>query len=525
MTEPLSIDQIIERLLAISEELQDVSHMKEASSTLKQLHSRLSGGELHIAIIGQFNRGKSTFINRLIGIELLPVSVLPLTAIPTEIKFGNENRLTITFPTTEINFTDPAAIYKALNEYVTEGENPENVKEVTGVMLTAPSPILSHGTTIIDTPGFGSTHIHNTKATLDRLRECDAALFLLSADLPITQMELNFIKQIAPQVTRLFFIYNKTDLLNSEELETTINFIKKTIEQQLRLSTSDRFFPVSAKMAEEDRDKSGLVTIETEVLSFLEREKYFSLAEAIRAKLELVRIDMITVLKEALEDNREEIVALEEAILGIEAEEAVLGEELAELNEYADSPIPFEKPMTEIETVVSERIAQMVHAMEKYDRSGLEQLNRAIEREYMGEITPRFQEAQQREHTRIFHKHNNDIPRFPLTEIASVFELLKPLTLSERIRPKRELTVRMLDRVSENIARNRKLFDDVIHLLLMDFRRKEIVRISENISEQLKELKAQKESLRSECNAIEDDKKERNDLLRSFRDEISTIAL
>ncbi len=81
MTEPKSIDQVIDRLLEICSTESTIPELINSSDALNALHSRLSGGELHIAIIGQFNRGKSTFINRLLEIDLLPMSVLPLTAI------------------------------------------------------------------------------------------------------------------------------------------------------------------------------------------------------------------------------------------------------------------------------------------------------------------------------------------------------------------------------------------------------------------------------------------------------------
>ncbi len=363
MTEPKSIDQVIDRLLEICSTESTIPELINSSDALNALHSRLSGGELHIAIIGQFNRGKSTFINRLLEIDLLPMSVLPLTAIPTEIRFGSSPRLEIVFQTETKVFSDEDAIVEALVQYVTEGENPENRLKVEAVKLFASSELLEHGTTIIDTPGFGSTHIHNTKATLQILKDCDAALFMLSADLPITQMELNFIKQIAPQVSRLFFVYNKQDLLSSEELVVTTNFIRETIEKQLKLSTEGRFFPVSAKRAMISREGSGLNVIEKEVVDFLHHEKYFSLAEAIQSKLATITAKMIDQISKQKSTIQDIITEKESEVSSIQEREEESVEKLSAFRDMLKREMPafdeVDSILSDVETVLRDELKQL----------------------------------------------------------------------------------------------------------------------------------------------------------------------
>jgi predicted GTPase len=64
---------------------------------------------------------------------------------------------------------------------------------------------------LIDTPGIGSTHRHNTGMTLRFLPQCDAALFLVSADPPITEVEVAFLIEVRNRVQDLFFVMNKMD--------------------------------------------------------------------------------------------------------------------------------------------------------------------------------------------------------------------------------------------------------------------------------------------------------------------------
>ena len=82
---------------------------------------------------------------------------------------------------------------------------------------------------LIDTPGIGSTFRHNTQATLNFLPQCDAALFLVSADPPLTEVEVEFLKEVRTKVTHLFFILNKVDYLTPAEQQVALSFLKKLI--------------------------------------------------------------------------------------------------------------------------------------------------------------------------------------------------------------------------------------------------------------------------------------------------------
>ncbi len=293
-TEGLSIDRIIDQALRVYNDLPESAGYKQQRLQISELRKRLSGGKLRLAVLGQFNRGKSTFINALLQLHVLPASVLPITSVPTVITYGSRHECTVSF----LNDKPPQkaqdsldAINKLLIKYVAEENNPQNRLQVADVTVECSSTILHHGTVLIDTPGFGSTHIHNTQTTLDLLSSCDAALFLLSADLPITQLEVDFLKNVQKHVPRIFFIFNKTDLLGGEELEKTQNYIRGILSRELPLTGDIRLFPVSAIQAERSKygDKmwgaSGMEVIKTEIIDFMLREKYFTLAEALNSKL------------------------------------------------------------------------------------------------------------------------------------------------------------------------------------------------------------------------------------------------
>jgi GTP-binding protein EngB required for normal cell division/flagellar biosynthesis chaperone FliJ len=281
---PLSIDELIEAVIGTCREYRGNTSVTAEIQELTALKNRLFRGEIRIALIGQFNRGKSTFLNRLMGAELLPTSVLPLTSISTEIKHAPVSGYAVHFTEGDTQKKDCPAdeIARAILPFVAEKHNPKNKKNVDFVEVFHTSPLLNHGTVFIDTPGFGSTHIHNTRATLDLLKECDAVLFMLSADLPITQIELNFLKTVLPHISRLFFIYNKIDILTEEDRIETTEFIRDTISTKIP-PRDFRLYEISA-LQSQGAYRRHMLTLWQDLSDFIQKEKYYSLAQALDTK-------------------------------------------------------------------------------------------------------------------------------------------------------------------------------------------------------------------------------------------------
>ncbi|MDH7594201.1 MAG: dynamin family protein [Methanomicrobiales archaeon] len=281
--------------------------MESRQRSLKNLHERLSEGRFNLAILGQFKRGKSTLLNAILGEDILPSSVIPLTAIPTFVRYGSERTIRIHFQDRreeEVHSTgDPEQLRKTLLDYVSKEANPKNIKGVSFVEMTHPAVILKE-VVLIDTPGIGSAHRHNTEMTLNFLSECDAALFLISADPPITEVELEFLGEVRRNVRKVFFVLNKTDYLSESEQEIAIQYFRKMLAERIGFLPDGEIFPVSARralMAKESGDpallsSSGLTRVTDYLIQFLAREKSRLLEEAIAGKaLDLLQDAMLQV--------------------------------------------------------------------------------------------------------------------------------------------------------------------------------------------------------------------------------------
>jgi ribosome biogenesis GTPase A len=141
----------------------------------RELAARISEGRFYVACVGQFKRGKSTLINAVIGEPVLPVGFIPVTAVPTVIRYGEELKARLK----DRNFAWHEIPVSEVKQYVSEENNPENAKGITGVEVFVPSPLLSTGMCLVDTPGLGSVFSGNTTATQDFIPHIDAALVVL----------------------------------------------------------------------------------------------------------------------------------------------------------------------------------------------------------------------------------------------------------------------------------------------------------------------------------------------------------
>ncbi len=308
------------------------SEFENQLNKLLFLRERLEEGRFHLAVLGQFKRGKSTLLNAFLGQALLPTSVVPLTAIPTFLYYSPELRIRVLYqderPPTEFGNISALDLSSTLERFVTEEGNPKNRLGVLQVEIYHPAEILRHGVVLIDTPGIGSTFKHNTEATLNFLPQCDAALFVLSADPPLTEVEAEFLKQVQPRVARLFFIFNKIDYLNSDELQTAVDFFKKMLREKLESYDNSPIFCVSARRALEGKlsdnssewQESGLGAVEHHLVNFLVSEKTSALCEALGRKVCDLLEDVVMRLRLSIQSMKMPLSDLEKRLSIFEKE-------------------------------------------------------------------------------------------------------------------------------------------------------------------------------------------------------------
>ncbi len=301
-----------------------------AKQVLDSLSRKIAENEFSLVVAGQFKRGKSTFINSILGENLLPTAIIPLTSIITIIKFGDALEMQVFFNDGSRREIDAAD----LPFYITEKHNPKNKKNVGRVEIIYPSPYLKNGVQIIDTPGIASVHGHNTDTTYRYLPHADAAVFMVSVDPPITEAEFEFLGDLKGYATRIFFVLNKIDMVSAADRQESLEFTRQVIEEQAGLDDV-QIFPLSARQAldaktgdgEAGLDASGLPAFEQMLDRFLLGEKgRVFLISAVGKIRNLISQEAFSAqlmqksLSEPLQDLEEKMRMFEEALADIKQE-------------------------------------------------------------------------------------------------------------------------------------------------------------------------------------------------------------
>jgi len=283
-----------------------------AAERARAIVGRLRADLFNLAMVGQFKRGKTTLINALLGRDLLPAAVVPLTSVVTMIEHGATESVTVHFA--DGSSRDIAAC--ELADYVTERGNPSNRRRVSAAIVRLPCPLLSTGLRIIDTPGVGSVHAHNTETAYSFIPHVDAAVFLVTADPPVSQAELQFLQDLRKEVQRIFFVQNKIDQVAPEDRRESLDFSRAQLASALG-EDEVGMFSLSAKDAllaklegnAQRLEESGLGEFETALAEFIRSEKSeVAVKAALRAAATLVR-------------QQQAAIALERAALAMPLEE------------------------------------------------------------------------------------------------------------------------------------------------------------------------------------------------------------
>ncbi|MGE5841140.1 MAG: dynamin family protein [Deltaproteobacteria bacterium] len=190
---------------------------------------------IDVAILGQFKAGKSSFVNSLIGQDVLPVGVIPVTTVISRLRFGERERAIIFF----YDGTSREIPVGALDEYTSESKNPSNQKNVETVDIELPALADYAGLRLVDTPGLGSVFKAHMEVSSNWLPEVGAAVLAVSADRPLSENDLQLIRELTQYTPRIILLLTKADLLSPSQQDEVVRFFEDTIKREL-----NREFPI-----------------------------------------------------------------------------------------------------------------------------------------------------------------------------------------------------------------------------------------------------------------------------------------
>ncbi len=201
---------------------------------------------LTVAVLGRFKAGKSSFINHLIGRDLLPVGVVPVTSVITEVAYAPVERV-------QIRFADGRQVQVRLADirsYVTEVENPQNGKHVLAVSVNVPELSDWRSMHFVDTPGLESAFLHNTETSLAWAPNVDVALVAIGVDPPLSQQDVELIGRLLQYTPQVAVLLTKVDVISPAEQREVLDFVRTELAR--KFTRHIPVYPYSTRLGYEE---------------------------------------------------------------------------------------------------------------------------------------------------------------------------------------------------------------------------------------------------------------------------------
>jgi GTP-binding protein EngB required for normal cell division len=308
-----------------------LANLAPALAACRELAER--DAPLDVAVLGQFKSGKSSLLNALVGEDLLPVGVVPVTAVITRLRGESAEAGkpgTLRTVVTRLDGSTLEVSPASIGEYVSEAGNPDNIKGVATVDIRTPLLEGLPGLRLVDTPGLGSVHAHNSQSTMAWLPSVALALVAISVERPLSEEDRRLIEILRPLASRVVVVLTKTDLITDVELEQVRGFVAREIRETLGLPVGAE--PVIVPFSVRKECERHVAGLRDAVLAPIARNAGAERAAALSHKLtHLTRAvcEYLQVALRAAERTQEQREGLKAAVFNESVRKSVIRDELS----------------------------------------------------------------------------------------------------------------------------------------------------------------------------------------------------
>lgn len=245
------------------------------------LVKKLEADRFHLVVVGEFNHGKSTFVNALLGRHVLPTGVTPTTAVIHHLEYSEEPRAEVVYASDKrapLPFEQVRAFSvggeKAPHHQVGELQHaPASSDEVKHIEVGYPAELLRDRIVLVDTPGVNDLSLQRADITYSYIPRSDAVLFLLDAGQPLKESERVFLqdKLLGQSRDKIVFVVTKRDIWDEGEQQEALAYIRTELG---KLVKNPVVFAVSAEQALDGNVAgSGMPEMLAHLTKFLAEER------------------------------------------------------------------------------------------------------------------------------------------------------------------------------------------------------------------------------------------------------------
>lgn len=233
---------LYEQLCTLENIAKQYSLGQEAASRIRETADRIVSQLYRVAVIGEFKKGKSSLINAIIGAEVLPTDILPMTAAITRVTYGTERKILIRYK----DGREEERTVEELQDFATklDEQKERRAETIREIEVSYPSVFCKNHIDIIDTPGLNDNEAMQ-EVTLGVLGEVDAAVFVISAKAPISLTERELIMRLIRQkgIRHIVFAVTHLDAVSSrrKEQDKILDFIRIRISQDILEDAKEQF--------------------------------------------------------------------------------------------------------------------------------------------------------------------------------------------------------------------------------------------------------------------------------------------
>ncbi|MGH7268903.1 MAG: dynamin family protein, partial [Polyangiaceae bacterium] len=233
----------------------------------RELVRKLSEDRFHLVVVGEFNHGKTTFVNALLGEAVLPVGVTPTTAAIHHIRWAERPEAFVV----GVDGTRRAVPFEEAKRFAVGAGAP--TADVDYLEIGYPAVLLKERILLVDTPGVNDLSLQRADITYSYIPRADAVLFLLDAGQLIKESERVFLndKLLKASRDKIVFVITKWDLLSAEEQREALAYAKVHLSTLVKEPV---VFPISSEAAVAgDRAGSGLPELIAHLTALLSEER------------------------------------------------------------------------------------------------------------------------------------------------------------------------------------------------------------------------------------------------------------